>query len=359
MITTDALSAPAVASDWSSIDPEASTVAITSTGEVVVDPADSSPVVVGAPAVDAPTVSLTDRAADEPASDYLMVAIVPDGAVIIDIGGSADVTVDGDDEPPVSGAEPPVSDDEPVVWPTAATNEWSVSFPYEGRAIIELGSAYQVVVDEQVTLETSLIVIINRATGAVTRIWGDPNIDWNDDGVVDRQFWGTTTYKLTDGTKITVNTEPSTIDPTETVPSRVTITNGDRAIVVTGLGPHQLGNLRVALTKTGLATDFVTLDGLLLVESASGPGWIDSRSGELVLQGTFDSASRAIHWYRAQTTVDIYDCNRTMMRSHGGSSLQNRDDRIGKLHREHIERRDADRRSSEEMARASFDAVRT
>ncbi len=329
---------------------EASTIAITSAGEVVVEAADSSRVIVSA-AVDAPTVASTGGAEHEPVSDYVMLAVVPDGAVIIDLGGSTEVTVEVDHEQPVAG-------DEPVVGTPVGTTEWSVSFPYEGRAVIELGSAYQVVVDEQVALETSLIVIINRATGAVTRIWGDPKLDWNDDGEVDRQFWGTTTYKLTDGTKITVNTEPSTVDPTETVPSRVTITNGDRGIVVTGLGPHLLGNLRVALTETGRATDFVTLDGLLLLESASGPGWIDSRSGELVLQETFDSASRAIHWYRAHTTVDIYDGNHSMMRSQGGSSLQNRDDRIGKLYREHIERPEADRRS-EEMARASFDAVRT
>ncbi len=52
----------------------------------------------------------------------------------------------------------------------------------------------------------SEMTIFNETTGESTRIWADPHVDVNGDHKFD--FYGTTTFELANGTKITINTEP-------------------------------------------------------------------------------------------------------------------------------------------------------
>ncbi|MEJ6871894.1 DUF1521 domain-containing protein, partial [Bradyrhizobium japonicum] len=71
-------------------------------------------------------------------------------------------------------------------------------------------------------------------TGHVTVIHGDPHVDADGDGKDDFDFKKDMTFQLDDGTKITVDTVD--IGKGKTMASKLTITNGDNAMVVEGLG---------------------------------------------------------------------------------------------------------------------------
>src|SRR5262249_55292810 len=88
--------------------------------------------------------------------------------------------------------------------PSRPAAAWTVTPPRDGRATIDLGANYELLLNEH----DSQIQIRNKHNGEVTNIWGDPHIDWNKDGRTDADFWTKTTFMLEDGTKVTIDTEP-------------------------------------------------------------------------------------------------------------------------------------------------------
>lgn len=162
--------------------------------------------------------------------------------------------------------------------------QWTVNNPGNGKADIDLGN-YTLQLDEK----NSQIKIVNKANGEVTNIWGDPHIDWNKDGKTDANFWGTTTFQLEDGTKITIDTEPFRNNPNEYVSSEVTVTRGDHALKITGLSQNELGDLKVEYAdRGGQALDWATQDGFVVRENPNGEGWINADTGQLAGQKDFD-----------------------------------------------------------------------
>lgn len=162
--------------------------------------------------------------------------------------------------------------------------KWTVSNPGNGKANVDLGN-YELQMDEN----NSEIKIVNKNNGEVTKIWGDPHIDWNKDGKNDADFWGKTTFQLEDGTKITIDTEKFKNNPNEYLASEVTVTRGDHAMKITGLSQNEKGDLKVEYAdRGGQALDWAVTDGFVVKENANGEGWLNASTGKLATQKDFD-----------------------------------------------------------------------
>jgi hypothetical protein len=145
--------------------------------------------------------------------------------------------------------------------------QWTAKLDSANTAKIDLGDGYRLEIDER----SSQMMILNDKTGEKTRIWGDPHVEI--DGKHAYDFWGTTTFTLENGTKITINTEQWQGNPNAYVASQVVITKGDNAIIVDGISQNKLGDLSVSMSNNGYAIDAATRDGYTLHENASGAGW--------------------------------------------------------------------------------------
>lgn len=115
------------------------------------------------------------------------------------------------------------------------------------------------------------INIHNKATGENYQIWGDPHV--NVDGKHAFDFWGTTTFELNDGTKLTVETVPASNNMT--LASKLTITNGDYCSQITGIDTNKVGDLHVEEgAGWGVVLDAAVEDGNTLLENANGKGFV-------------------------------------------------------------------------------------
>ena len=160
--------------------------------------------------------------------------------------------------------------------------QWTVNTGSNGHASIDLGDGYSMQLNEN----NSEITITNAATGETTQIWGDPHVNVNGEHAFD--FWGTTTFTLENGTKITIDTEQYAKNPDAYLASKVTITKGDQAIVVDGISQNQLGDLSISMSQDGEAIDAATRDGFVLEENATGAGWRSQLSGDVATQKDLD-----------------------------------------------------------------------
>ncbi len=164
----------------------------------------------------------------------------------------------------------------PIICPKPAA-QWTATVDGANTAKINLGDGYRLEIDER----SSQMIIINDKTGEKTKIWGDPHVEI--DGKHAYDFWGTTTFTLENGTKITINTEQWQGNPNAYVASQVVITKGDNAIIVDGISQNKLGDLSVNMSQNGRAIDAATCDGYTLHENASGSGW-RTESGNVATQ---------------------------------------------------------------------------
>lgn len=139
----------------------------------------------------------------------------------------------------------------------------------------------------QLDERNSEIFIKNANTGETTRIWGDPHVDV--DGKRAFDFWGTTTFTLENGTKITINTEQYGKNPAEYVSSQVVITKGDNAIVVDGISQNQIGDLSVSMSQNGQLVDAMARDGFTLHENATGSSWRSEFTGQVATQADLNA----------------------------------------------------------------------
>ena len=117
------------------------------------------------------------------------------------------------------------------------------------------------------------VLIQNKCTGETYRAWGDPHMDV--DGKHAFDFWGTTTLQLDDGTKVTIETTPWSNNPGMTFASKVTITNGDYGVQVSGVDTNKTGDLRINEAQGwGRVLDAVVDDGNVLQENRCGGGFV-------------------------------------------------------------------------------------
>ena len=104
------------------------------------------------------------------------------------------------------------------------------------------------------------VLIHNKCTGETYEAWGDPHMKI--DGQQAFDFWGTTTLNLDDGTKVTIETTPFGSNPNMTLASKVTITNGDYGVRISGVDTNQTGDLKIdEANGYGELLDAVTRDG--------------------------------------------------------------------------------------------------
>ncbi|MFM9829121.1 MAG: DUF1521 domain-containing protein [Sphingomonas sp.] len=167
----------------------------------------------------------------------------------------------------------------PIVQPTQT---WTAKVN-GSTADVDLGNGYTLQVNEH----NSELTIVNQQTGEKTRIWGDPHVEI--DGKQAYDFWGTTTFTLEDGTKITVNTEPWNGNPNAYVASSVAVTKGDQALVIEGISQNQIGDLSVSLSNNGRQIDAQNQDGFVLHENAEGAGWLSAKTGKVATQADLDA----------------------------------------------------------------------
>ncbi|MET3725814.1 DUF1521 domain-containing protein [Sphingomonas trueperi] len=149
----------------------------------------------------------------------------------------------------------------------------------QSTARVDLGDGYHLAIDER----NSEMTIVNEKTGQSTRVWGDPHVDVN--GKHQFDFYGTTTFELDNGTKITVNTEQGKGNPNVYYASQVVVTRGANAVVIDGISQQQLGDLSVSVSTNGYALDAANRDGFTVLESAA--GW-QTELGEKVTQADAD-----------------------------------------------------------------------
>ena len=159
--------------------------------------------------------------------------------------------------------------------------QWTASVGQGGRGNIDLGDGNTLELNEN----NSEITIRNAATGEVTRIWGDPHVEI--DGKHAFDFWGTTTFTLENGTKVTVNTEQWGGNPNAYVASQLVITRGQQAITVDGISQNTIGDLKVTMGQNGQALDAAHRDGYTLHENAKGSGW-NTELGNKATQADLD-----------------------------------------------------------------------
>lgn len=146
--------------------------------------------------------------------------------------------------------------------------EWSVE--HNGStATIDLGD-YTLDINEH----SSEMILTNKETGDSSRIWGDPHFDMDNDGQTDVDFWGTMTMNLENGTKITIQTTPWNGNADMTVSSRLVITQGDKAIEVTGMDQNDIGDMEINQSNNGRMMDIFTGDGLDIYENTNGGAWL-------------------------------------------------------------------------------------
>lgn len=117
------------------------------------------------------------------------------------------------------------------------------------------------------------VLIQNKHTGETYRAWGDPHMDIDGKHMFD--FWGTTTFVLDDGTKVTIETTPWGNNPDATLSSKVTITNGDYGVQITGVDTNTQGDLAIDEGKGwGRLVDLAVDDGNALHENTFGKGFL-------------------------------------------------------------------------------------
>jgi Domain of Unknown Function (DUF1521) len=121
--------------------------------------------------------------------------------------------------------------------------------------------------------DNNTVTVNNKNTGETYEIWGDPHVKV--DGQQDFDFWGKTTFALEDGTKITIDTTPFKDNPSMTLASQVTITNGDYGVRISGVDSNTTGDLKVQeAAGYGRELDAVTSDGNVLQENPAGKGFL-------------------------------------------------------------------------------------
>lgn len=151
---------------------------------------------------------------------------------------------------------------------TSETNPTNARTSMQGGKAVFENDNYRITADDNNT-----VTINNKKTGETYQAWGDPHM--NIDGKHEFDFWGTTTLSLEDGTKVTIETTPWNKDPSQTLSSRVTITNGDYGVQISGVDSNKTGDLKIDDAKGwGRVLDAVVSDGNVLQENPAGKGFV-------------------------------------------------------------------------------------
>ena len=136
---------------------------------------------------------------------------------------------------------PPVGPQPPL--PPPVQRPWGAIDHRDGTGSIDIGT-HTIRLNEK----SSEWVVTDKQTGKQTRIYGDPHVDYNNDGKTDLDFKGNLNLML-GNTRIHIQTVPA--GNGQTFSSRLTISDGQQALVVNGLsqkntnGVDQDGKMRI------------------------------------------------------------------------------------------------------------------
>lgn len=137
-----------------------------------------------------------------------------------------------------------------------------------GNVVFDLSDGYSLSIDEA----QSAIFIVNAKTGESILVWGAAAISL--DGAAAARFWGTTSVELPNGTKITMETVADAAVADLFRLDKLTVTQAERAMVITGIAETTLGDVVVVQSLDGEAIDAATRDGFTLVTDLTG-SWSD------------------------------------------------------------------------------------
>jgi Domain of Unknown Function (DUF1521) len=179
---------------------------------------------------------------------------------------------------------------------TAAPNPaplWSVQNVAFGSAWINLGDNYALNIN-QVQRE---VTVENRTTNETTRIFGNAEVEI--DGVRSYQFWGTTSFELANGVKITANTVADTANAGAYVLDRLTVTGDDHAVIVSNLADTAVQKVSAKVIDDSTAprgekswhVDDDTRDGFVLQENEAGTGWLLEDSDSVATQDALNATA--------------------------------------------------------------------
>ena len=147
-----------------------------------------------------------------------------------------------------------------------STNPTHASTSMQGGQAVFENDNYRITAGDNNTVN-----IYNKKTGENYNIWGDPHV--NIDGQHAFDFWGTTTFALEDGTKVTIETTPA--GNGMTLASKVAITNGDYGVQISGVDTNTVGDLKIdEAAGWGSTLDWVHNDGNVLQENPAGKGFL-------------------------------------------------------------------------------------
>ncbi len=173
---------------------------------------------------------------------------------------------------------------------------WTVQTTGQSTAKIDLGDGNHLEIDER----SSQMTIVNDKTGQSTRIWGDPHVDVNGQHKFD--FYGTTTFTLANGTKITINTEQWAGNPNAYVASQVVITKGSNAIIVDGISQNKIGDLSISMSNDGYAIDAAHRDGFTIHEACG--SW-QTETGKEVTQNEANATAPGHEYGPGSNTLSL------------------------------------------------------
>jgi Domain of Unknown Function (DUF1521) len=131
-----------------------------------------------------------------------------------------------------------------------------------GRVDFDLNDGYSMWIDES----KSAVTITNAAGRETVHVWGVAQLAL--DGTVLGGFAGTTSLLLGNGTKITMETLRETQAANIYYLDRLTVTQGERAVIVSGVSQMTGGDLTVMQSQTGWAVDDGARDGLVFEQVA-------------------------------------------------------------------------------------------
>lgn len=163
-----------------------------------------------------------------------------------------------------------------------AAQPFTATMPANGQAQVDLGDGNTLIINK-----ASSEVQIKDAQGNVTDISGDPHVSVGGKHIGD--FYGTTTFELKNGTKITLDTKAYSVNANAYLTDKVTVTHGDHALVISGVDQETSQPVSVTMGENGYALDAATNHGLVVDQSADGKSWISSLTGKAVTQADFDT----------------------------------------------------------------------
>lgn len=132
-----------------------------------------------------------------------------------------------------------------------SAGDWTAQKVELGRAIIDIDSVYRLSINDIL----AEVLLENRTTNVVTRIWGDAQVSVNGNDV--GQFWGTSSFQLSNGTLITASTVVSPNNSAAYMLDKLVVTRNEYGFVVTGISSETVGDVNIALAANASVYDHV------------------------------------------------------------------------------------------------------